>query len=163
MNRESMLEMYLFEAIQLLEELEKISIESEKHKKIDTDAINQIFRIMHTIKSSSAMMMFNNVSGLAHSLEDLFYFIREKKNVTINFESLFDLVLSGIDFIKEEVAKIENGEDSNGSSDLLVQKSSNLLEIMKQAYQEGKAAAPAILKEGKTDENLIKYSARIFL
>lgn len=162
MNRESMLEMYLFEATQLLEELEKISIECEKYKKIDTDAINQIFRIMHTIKSSSAMMMFNNVSSLAHSLEDLFYFIRENKNVTIDFESLFDLVLLGIDFIKEEVAKIENGEDSNGSSDLLVQKSSNLLEIMKQAYHEGKSAVPNIVKENKPENKQIKYSARIF-
>lgn len=132
-TREPMLEIYLFEATQLMEQLEEISIECEKNKSIDTEHINEIFRIMHTIKSSSAMMMFNNISVLAHSMEDLFYFIRENKAVNIDFESLFDLVLLGIDFIKGEVSKIENDENADGFSEELVLKSSNLLSVMKEA------------------------------
>ncbi|WP_026882778.1 chemotaxis protein CheA [Clostridium akagii] len=132
-SREPMLEIYLFEATQLMEQLEEISIECEKNKKIGTEAINEIFRIMHTIKSSSAMMMFNNISVLAHSMEDLFYFIRENKEASIDFENLFDLVLSGIDFIKGEVSKIENDGEADGLSEALVLKSSGLLQNMKQA------------------------------
>jgi len=132
-SREPMLEVYLFEATQLMEQLEEISIECEKNKKIGTEAINEIFRVMHTIKSSSAMMMFNNITVLAHSLEDLFYFIRENKAVTIDFENLFDLVLSGIDFIKGEVSKIENDGEADGSSETLMLKSSSLLQNMKEA------------------------------
>ncbi|MCB2308694.1 chemotaxis protein CheA [Clostridium estertheticum] len=132
-TREPMLEIYLFEATQLMEQLEEISIECEKNKSIDTEHINEIFRIMHTIKSSSAMMMFNNISVLAHSMEDLFYFIRENKAVNIDFESLFDLVLLGIDFIKGEVLKIDNDEAADGPSEELVLKSSNLLTAMKAA------------------------------
>ncbi|WP_243143312.1 chemotaxis protein CheA [Clostridium estertheticum] len=132
-TREPMLEIYLFEATQLMEQLEEISIECEKNKSIDTEHINEIFRIMHTIKSSSAMMMFNNISVLAHSMEDLFYFIRENKAVNIDFESLFDLVLLGIDFIKGEVLKIDNDEAADGPSEELVLKSSNLLTVMKEA------------------------------
>ncbi|MCB2355818.1 chemotaxis protein CheA [Clostridium estertheticum] len=132
-TREPMLEIYLFEATQLMEQLEEISIECEKNKSIDTEHINEIFRIMHTIKSSSAMMMFNNISVLAHSMEDLFYFIRENKAVNIDFESLFDLVLLGIDFIKGEVLKIDNDEAADGPSEELVLKSSNLLSVMKEA------------------------------
>jgi len=131
--REPMLEIYLFEATQLMEQLEEISIDCEKNRKIGTEAINEIFRIMHTIKSSSAMMMFNNISVLAHSLEDLFYFIRESKAINIDFEKLFDLVLSGIDFIKGEVSKIENDCDADGFCEPLVLKSSNLLQDMKEA------------------------------
>ena len=132
MSREPMLEVYLFEATQLMEQLEEISIECEKNKKIGAEAINEIFRIMHTIKSSSAMMMFNNIAVLAHSLEDLFYFIRENKAASIDFENLFDLVLCGIDFIKGEVSKIENDGDADGSSETLVLKSSSLLKEMKE-------------------------------
>lgn len=131
MSREPMLEVYLFETTQLMEQLEEISIECEKDKKIETEAINEIFRIMHTIKSSSAMMMFNNISTLAHSLEDLFFFIRESKEVTIDFGNLFDLVLCGIDFIKGEVVKIQNEEEADGSSEKLVLKSKSTLEEMK--------------------------------
>lgn len=131
-GREPMLEVYLFETTQLMEQLEEISIECEKNRKIETEAINEIFRIMHTIKSSSAMMMFNNISVLAHSMEDLFYYIRENKSVTIDFGNLFDLVLSGIDFIKGEADKIQNDEVADGVSESLVIKSSKLLQEMKE-------------------------------
>lgn len=133
-NSDSMLEMYLFEATQLLEQLEDISIKCEKDKKINIDAINEIFRIMHTIKSSSAMMNFHNISHLAHSLEDLFYFIRANIDMNVNFETLFDLVLLSIDFIKNEVVKIENGLESVASSDSLVLRISKHLSEMKETY-----------------------------
>ena len=165
-TREPMLEVYLFEATQLMEQLEEISIECEKNKKIDTEAINEIFRIMHTIKSSSAMMMFNNISILAHSLEDLFYFIRENKAVKINFENLFDLVLSGIDFIKGEVLKIENDCQADGSSETLVAKSLSLLEEMKQVNgvikQKEEIKCEISLYENLNNEIEQKYFARIF-
>ncbi len=150
-SKEPMLEVYIFEATQLMEQLEGISIGCEKNKKIDAEAINEIFRIMHTIKSSSAMMMFNEISILAHSLEDLFFYIRENKDVTIDFENLFDLVLLGIDFIKGEVAKIQNDCNADGSSENLVLKSSSLLQNMKQVNGE-------ILKSDSSDkEEVIKY------
>lgn len=133
-NGDSMLEMYLFEASQLLEQLEDISIKCEKDRKINIDEINEIFRIMHTIKSSSAMMNFHNISHLAHSLEDLFYFIRANIDMDVNFETLFDLVLLSIDFIKGEVLKIESGMVSTTSSDSLVLRISKYLSEMKNNY-----------------------------
>jgi len=171
-SREPMLEMYLFEATQLMEQLEEISIECEKNKKIEKEAINEIFRIMHTIKSSSAMMMFNNISVLAHSLEDLFYFIRENKDVTIDFENLFDLVLCGIDFIKGEVSKIENDREADGSNETLVLKSSNLLKDMKEVngviikneVVEKKQDSQYYISSYQNTDNEVKqkYLARIF-
>jgi len=170
--REPMLEMYLFEATQLMEQLEEISIECEKNKSIGTEAINEIFRIMHTIKSSSAMMLFNNISVLAHSLEDLFYFIRENNVIDIDFESLFDLVLSGIDFIKGEVTKIENDNEADGSSQSLVLQSSILLENMKNdngavikidLTQDNKDTQSQISHLKKKDREIRqKYIAKIF-
>lgn len=154
-GREPMLEMYLFEATQLMQQLEDISIECEKSKTIGKDAIDEIFRIMHTIKSSSAMMAFNNIAVLAHSLEDLFYFIRENNAEGVNFENLFDLVLCGIDFIKEEVSKIENGGEADGISDILIVKSSSLLQSMKEAN--GKVLKSSIVKK-KEDTNYNKCS-----
>ena len=79
-------------------QLEDIIIKCEKEQKFEKTAIDEIFRIMHTIKGSSAMMMFNQIALVAHSMEDLFFFIRANKDVQIDFEGLSDLVLSGIDF-----------------------------------------------------------------
>ncbi|AWI07806.1 chemotaxis protein CheA [Clostridium drakei] len=126
-----MLDMFLFETNQLIEQLEEIIIQCEKDKKLQEEDINEIFRIMHTIKGSSAMMMFNNISVLAHSLEDLFFFIRENKVTSIDFEKLSELVLSGIDFIKAEIDKLENFNEADGNSDTLVEGIKAHLSIMK--------------------------------
>lgn len=55
---ENMLDMYLFETNSLLEQLDEVLLEAEKAGTFTTDDVNEIFRIMHTIKGSSAMMNF---------------------------------------------------------------------------------------------------------
>ena len=77
MITEGMLDMFIFETEQGLENLENICLESKDVGEFDEDNVNEIFRIMHTIKGSSAVMMFQNIATLAHKLEDVFYFIRE--------------------------------------------------------------------------------------
>lgn len=57
---EPMLDMYIFETTQLIEQL---VIHGEKENGF-TDSINEIFRIMHTVKGSSAMMMKKLVKKL---------------------------------------------------------------------------------------------------
>lgn len=129
-NLEPMLEMYLFESNQLLEQLEEILLRSEKNGQMNKDDINEIFRIMHTIKGSAAMMMFSNISNLAHHIEDLFFYIREKKPEQLDFPSVCDLVFTSLDFIRTETQRIESGEEASSQEGPLVQKISTLLETM---------------------------------
>ncbi len=106
-TREPMLEMFIFETLDMIEQLQQLIIDSEKNERLETEAINEIFRIMHTIKGSSGMMMFDNISNLSHTIEDLFYFIRESKPEKIDYSKLTDLVLEGSDLIKIETEKIK--------------------------------------------------------
>ena len=76
-NTDGMVDMYLFENGQLLEQLEAITLEQKDSDGFDEVAINEFFRAMHTIKGSSAMMEFTNISALAHSVEDVFFILRE--------------------------------------------------------------------------------------
>ena len=109
-NMESMLDVYLFEANDLLEHLDEILINCEKQNSFDTDSINEIFRIMHTIKGSSAMMQFNSLTTISHKVEDLFFFVREKGIDAQYYSALFDLMFKSGDFIKAEVEKVQNNE-----------------------------------------------------
>lgn len=133
-TNEPMMEMFLFETTQLIEQLEQLIITAEKESSFSMDTINEIFRIMHTIKGSSAMMMFQNISSLAHSMEDVFYFLREEKPENINCSRLSDLVLGGIDFIKEEVEKIRNGVTSDGDASELIKSLKEFLLMLKQEH-----------------------------
>ncbi|TQI65478.1 chemotaxis protein CheA [Clostridium sp. KNHs216] len=109
-NMESMLEVYLFEANDLLEHLDEILINCEKANAFDTDSINEIFRIMHTIKGSSAMMQFNSLMTISHKAEDLFYYVRENGIDEKHNAELFELMFRSSDFIKDEISKVENNE-----------------------------------------------------
>jgi len=117
-----MLEAYVYETSQIVELLEQLMISSEKNNEFTVDSINEIFRFMHTIKGSSAMMMFNGISTLAHRIEDLFYMIREKNDITYDFSLLVDIILESIDYFKLELMKIKNGEDPDGDIQELLSK-----------------------------------------
>lgn len=131
MNRDPMMDMYIFESAQLLEQLEQVILSSEKRGYYSDDEINEVFRIMHTIKGSSAMMMFDNISIVAHSMEDLFFFLREDRPKIEDYSTISDLVLVGTDFIKNELAKIENGCQPNGVVDNLVKSLKDYLAELK--------------------------------
>ncbi|MGD9568601.1 MAG: chemotaxis protein CheA [Sedimentibacter sp.] len=109
-NFDSVLDMYLFEANSLLEQLDDILLRAESEQAFDKECIDEIFRIMHTIKGSSAMMQFNSIMTISHKVEDLFYYIRENGIDQRYNEQLVNLVFKFTDFIKGEIAKIEEGQ-----------------------------------------------------
>lgn len=132
-TNDPMMEVFIYETSQQVEQLEQLVINVESEGEYSSNSINEIFRIMHTIKSSAAMMLFNNVSMVAHSTEDLFYFIRESKPHNIDSSSLCDLVLEGIDFIKLELEKIKNGDAADGDAAKLIERTKEYLKVLKEA------------------------------
>ncbi len=129
-NLEPMHDMYVFETAQLIEQLEQIILDSEKNNGVESQ-INEIFRIMHTIKGSSAMMCFNNLSVLAHSVEDVFFHLREKKPKNVNYIHLTDIILKVIDFIGNELQKIKNREEAKSDPSEITQSLSEFLNNVK--------------------------------
>lgn len=129
-SKAPMLDLFVFETNQMLEQLERLMLDSEKSGGLKS-AINEVFRIMHTLKGSSAMMMFNDICSLAHLLEDVFYYLREAKPQRVDYSELADLVLHAVDFIKGEVMKIENGGNPNGDCADISEKSENFLSALK--------------------------------
>ncbi|MBP2627284.1 MAG: CheA signal transduction histidine kinase [Firmicutes bacterium] len=129
-SKASMLDLFVFETNQMLEQLERLILDSEKSGGLEV-AINEVFRIMHTLKGSAAMMMFNDICSLAHSLEDVFYYLREAKPPRVDYSELVDLVLNAVDFIKSEVMKIENGGNPNGDCADISERSKEFLSALK--------------------------------
>ncbi len=103
-----MLDMFIFETSLLLEQLDEIMIQIEREKVFTHNNINETFRIMHTIKGSASMMGLDNISALAHSVEDLFYAIREGKIEVLDNDLLFDLVFQSLDFIRRDIDELQS-------------------------------------------------------
>lgn len=105
-NRDSMLEMYIVETQELINNLEESVISIDKEENL-REKIEEVFRIMHTIKGNSMMMMIQNVAESAHAVEDLFDYIRTKKPQSMDFIKIVDMLLGVIDFIKDEINKLK--------------------------------------------------------
>ncbi|KAF5081232.1 Chemotaxis protein CheA [anaerobic digester metagenome] len=135
-ENEPMVEVYIFETIQNLEQLEQAIICSEKNGGFTPDDVSEIFRFMHTIKGSSAMMLFDNIEKVAHAMEDVFYYIREQKPSGLDFSAVSDLVLSCVDFIKAEIEKITNRYDADGDPAFLIESLKVFLGELRQIFGE---------------------------
>ena len=145
---EAMLDVFVHETDTMLEELDEVLIVSEKAHNIDDDNINTIFRITHTIKGSAAMMNFEGMSNLAHSIEDVFYILRDNpEKLKVVFDTIFDLVFQSSDFLKDELNQIRTGVYEPGDPTELIDKIHAQVAILK-----GEAPAEKT-KEAETVES----------
>jgi two-component system chemotaxis sensor kinase CheA len=147
---ESMLDVYIYETQQLLESLENTLFAGENGKKLDADQINEVFRIMHTIKGASAMMEFENMAKLSHSLEDMFALIREDVDASYDWQAIFDLVFSAISFFNGELAKLLEKAPMDGDAADLIGKLKNLIGRLKGEKTET-AAPPSPVSDHKPE------------
>ena len=132
-STEGMLDMYLFENQQLLEQLQEIVLEQKDADCFDEDSINEIFRTMHTIKGSSGVMMFDEITAVSHKLEDVFYYLRESHPKDVPHLELVDHVLKVSDFIMNEMEKLGNGEAADGEARDMIKDLDKFLHSLKES------------------------------
>lgn len=171
-NFDSVIDMFLYEADTLLEQLDEILLGAEDAHEFSDDAINEIFRIMHTIKGSAAMMQFNSIMETAHKIEDLFYYIRENGSIDEKFnEGLISLVFKCTDFIKNEIVKIQEGEELTENIDEYEKEITEMLDIIsgKKELKDSSTDSSAVSNDTNLEETQIvtnsnyKYCVDIFL
>ena len=134
-GNESILETYLYETNTLLEQLDSIGLAAEQADTLSENDVNEVFRIMHTIKGASAMMEYNSLSTVAHRIEDLFFVIRDKGMQVVQEKdrpALFDLIFQSIDYFRGEVEKIEGGQPLSTDIDSFLEKINRLITKIKE-------------------------------
>lgn len=170
-----LLETFIFENIQLLEQLEELLLSGEKHATLNREQIDETFRVMHTIKGSSAMMGYEGMSSLAHAVEDLFSKIRVKSPSDSKWQRIFDIVLESIDFFKAEIIKLQNGTVPDAAAKELCAELKEIMKSIDSGVEQEAAAektAPAVdggdcgigsgeLKKLQKNENDRYYCAKV--
>ncbi|MCD8000748.1 MAG: chemotaxis protein CheA [Clostridiales bacterium] len=127
---DSMLDTYLYETNSLLDQLDEMLVADEKNGDFSSEDVNEIFRIMHTIKGSSAMMEFGSLSTIAHHIEDLFFYIRDKGIDSLNTaykKELFNLMFRSEDYLRSEISKVEQGAPLSDNLDSFTVEINHLL------------------------------------
>lgn len=106
MNSDQFRNAFIEESMELLSSLESRLLEMEESP--DDEKIAAVFRIIHTIKGSSAMFGFNEISEFTHHVENILDGVREK-TVKISSE-LIDWTLKSGDHITALIEADESAE-----------------------------------------------------
>lgn len=168
-NTQDMLDVFLYENTQLLENLQEIVLEKKDEDCFDESSVAEIFRIMHTIKGSSGVMMYDNITHISHKLEDVFYYIRESHPDNVPHMELVEHIFSVLDFITEEMDKIQEGQTPDGDPSEIIDAIDKFLskikngdekeDIPKNVSEEPKQfyIAPMATEESRFYRIVIKY------
>lgn len=99
---ENLTSVFVSEANELLEDLEKalLQLENDKQSKM---GISEVFRIMHSLKGSANMFGFEAINNLTHNLETIYQTIRDNGGSLT--QEVFNVTLSCLDHLK---ALLEN-------------------------------------------------------
>jgi len=159
-------EIFLEEAREIINSLESDIVQFEE-KPDDTEIINQIFRNVHTLKGSSGIAGFSDISDFTHKLENLLDKVR-KNELSVD-DSLIDLILNCVDWLKEEIFSThEDSGESQSIHDALITRintyksdESESKEIDKEGpvKQKGGTEFDSLLSVGG-EEKFIKVHAR---
>ena len=111
-------EIFLEEADEQLQELNQNLLELEKNPE-DLDIINNIFRAAHSLKSSAAFVGLNDLSDLAHKMENLLQGIRDR-TIGVNDE-VVDIIFKCFDEINNVIDTVAAGEEPTQDLNWLIQ------------------------------------------
>ena len=101
----SLLKDFFEEAFEMLDRLEENILILDKDRD-NVDAVQEIFRAVHTLKGSAGAVELLDTQKYAHRFEDLLDLIRDKK---INVDdAAIDILLKGIDILKELINSASN-------------------------------------------------------
>lgn len=114
MSDDDFLDVFLEELGENVQTLNKSMMDYERER--SEEALDEMFRATHTIKSSAASMGFDELSELSHKMEDVFDALRDDEIEADN--QVFNLLYSGIDTLEEflhEARKTGDAPDVDAS------------------------------------------------
>ena len=103
------IEVFLQEADEQLQALDENIVRLEQEKK-NPELLQEIFRISHTLKGSSAMLGHQQMADLAHAMESLFDQVR-KGAIEVSTQ-VIDALLHSLDILQVMKEDLANSKDS---------------------------------------------------
>lgn len=115
-QRDVILKNFLIESEDGLSLMEQSILELELHPG-DSEAIQSIFRVVHTMKGNASLLEIEGLLAFTHTAEDLLDHLRNGKlSVT---PEIVTLLLDLVDALRQMVAAAGQGKDGPGAKDIL--------------------------------------------
>ncbi|RXI45871.1 chemotaxis protein CheA [Clostridium tetani] len=163
MDTSQYMSMFLEEAMENLQTLNDSLLQLEQEPE-DSDKLNEIFRVAHTLKGMSATMGFNEIAELTHKMEDVLSEFRDGElKVT---ENVVTVLFKCLDTLEQMVNNIADDIDEEISIEGIIselqdiKKGSEKGDIKEKAIEEHKEeiALNSDLNLNEYDKNIMKQA-----
>lgn len=114
---EDILQDFLVEASEILEQLSEQLVELEKRPE-DRELLNAIFRGFHTVKGGAGFLSLGELVDVCHGAENVFDILRTGKQ-QVSAE-LMDVILQALDTVNEMFGRVQNREPLEPASPALL-------------------------------------------
>lgn len=122
-----LIDIFIYDTIKSLEELEQIMIVIEESKGFDSTILHNIHTIFHGIKESSTIMLFGAISSVADKTENMLLQLKDILPNEYDYMTAVDYILDVSDYIKAELDKISKGLEPSGNYDVFLSKADSIL------------------------------------
>jgi two-component system, chemotaxis family, sensor kinase CheA len=148
---------FVDEGREMLENVEPLLIELESSSGsssvVDSEVLNTIFRLFHSLKGAAGFLHLNTVAKVTHEAETLLDMFR--KGTAILNSGHIDLLNRTTDFMGKMMNSIENKLDDSGFDDeaVLIVKDLNLtIKLLSGETVEAPAPAPPVAPQERIEE-----------
>lgn len=129
-----LLEEFIAECADMLDEIEPIFIDLGNTQDIDTETVNKIFRVFHSIKGSAGFLNFNNIAEVTHNAETLLDAFRNTKMEMSQY--FLDVLLSTVDALRKMLDVVASVHSDEAMSEVNKKTSGFLMEAIEKTKQE---------------------------
>lgn len=139
-----MTELFYDESNNILQELRRGIVAHKGMSVYDQEVVQSVFRCIHTLKASSTMMLYENLSELSKAFERLLFCFRGEGKTIADTQRFDDILVSYLEFFERETDKLPAGKQPEDRAEELEEKIKSYTEDMTQqmgaeeaeAYQE---------------------------
>ncbi|MDW7999365.1 MAG: Hpt domain-containing protein, partial [Thermodesulfovibrio sp.] len=144
------LEQFILESRDYLQRVGEILIKLEEEQ--SKDLLNELFRIVHTLKGNSGLFNFSAMTKLLHASEDLMNSLRDE---TISYSShIADILLESMDIVSQMIDEVEAyGEPQLSTNERAQEKALLIREILSEKKQIETSEVLKLTSEEKTSKH----------
>lgn len=155
---DSMVGIFYEESTRIVYELRSKFAGYENKERYELDLIQEVFRVVHTLKANATMMLFDGIATVSKKFESLLYCFRNGPKV-IEDTNFFDDIFCGyMDYVEEELSKIPDGRQAEQPTERLIKGIDEYIGVLKGQYKLDESG----IKAGQVSETPDKTTRQIY-
>lgn len=107
----------------------------KNEEKYGQDLIQEVFRVVHTLKADAAMMLFDGIAYISKKFESLLYCFRNGPKVIEDTKRFDNVLCEYMDYVEKELVKIPSGSIMKEPPEYIAEDIDEYVDRLKNQYE----------------------------